>query len=150
VADSRLINLIDQRIQLLTPALVRGVAGNMPPGGMHPLELSIVSPAGDWNVSVGSIPVLYKCVVESVLLVGDAAGTAVADVKRARPGETTEGDSLFGNSYPVLDNSRLSWTLPASDWVRYIEPNSVLFFYVAYSSGLGRLDIALNVRCLTG
>jgi hypothetical protein len=150
VADSRLINVIDQRIYTLVPGLSRSVAGNMPPGGMHPLQFSVLAPSASSSVEIGTIPVLYKCFVDSVLLVGDVEGTATVDIKRARPGETTPGDSLFGSSLPALSTGRLVWVDPAAAWVRYLEPNTVLFYFVTATTGLGRLDIALNVRCLVG
>lgn len=147
---TKLETAIDRRIHALVPNLSRDVAANVPPGGMHPLEMLLLSPAASSSVEIGTIPVLYRCNVESVLLVGDVEGTATIDIKRARPGETTPGDSLFGASLPALSTGRLVWVGPSADWVRYLEPNTVLFYYVTATAGLGRLDIALNVRCLTG
>jgi hypothetical protein len=147
-ARARLEALIDSRIYRVAPEIVRGIVGNTPPGGMHPIEVSVASPAASASAEVIAVPVLYKCNVESVLLVGDTTGTATVDIKRARPGETVAGDSLFGANPPALSSGSLVWVEPAADWVRYIEPRTVLFFYVTAASGLSRLDIALNVRAL--
>ena len=147
---SRLDALIDRRIHELAPSLARETAGNMPPGGMHPLQVSIASPSASTSARAAALPALYKCYVESVLLVGDNSGTATVDIWRARPGETAPSQSLFGGDVPSLSSGDVVWVDPTTNWVRYIEPDTVLYYYVTAVSGITTLDIALNVRCLTG
>lgn len=147
---AKLDAIIDRRIHALAPEIAREVFGAVPPGGLHPLQFTVASPTASTSARVGALPVLYRCNVESVLLVGDGGGTATVDIKRARPGETVAGESLFGANLPALSSGNVAWINPSADWVRFIEPNTVLHYYVTAVSGITTLDIALNVRCLTG
>jgi len=94
----------------------------------------------------GYIEVPFNCIVQSVKLVADAAGSAEVDIWKSTYADfpPTVDDSIVGSTPPTLSSEVKMTDVALTGWTKTWARGSWLAFYINSISGIGTLTISIS------
>jgi hypothetical protein len=122
---------------------------NLRPGGLIPYACTVIDPIGSSVEPICHIDVPFPGWVEKVTFRSAQVGTATLDITKRRPTQTyAQALTIFTAPKPAIAGATDAEipALPSYTWLRWIEADSTLYYFLTSVSGFTSLTINLWLR----